>query len=406
MRIVHVIYDDMKNPWCGGGGAVRAYEVNRRLARRHEVTVVTGNYPGARDEVIDGIRYIRVGRDESYLLSRISFSFEAPIKLKGLRYDILIDDFSPFSPCFAPFYSRSPVITLLQNYFGYHSLRKYPVIGVISLLFERLNLKVADFVITVSPWLEREIRGKVKRNTLIRCILNGIDDRWFKMPDVEGEGNYILFIGRIDFYHKGIDTLVKAFAEVSAEVPGVVLKIVGRGREEDVGKTLRLIDKLNLGGRVELVGPVYDFEKKFRLFARSKFVCIPSRFEGWPIVSIEAGAAGKAVVGTKIPAFSAAVRDGETGLLVPPDNPDELAEAMIYLLKREEERRRLGENGRRWARSFNWDDIAKEQEQFYLEVLDLEQGRRGGGKHPAVVLANQEDGSEISYGEITEDAEG
>ena len=47
VKILHTIYDDVDNPWCGGGGALRAIEINRRLAKRHKVKMLVGNYPGA-----------------------------------------------------------------------------------------------------------------------------------------------------------------------------------------------------------------------------------------------------------------------------------------------------------------------------------------------------------------------
>ncbi|NTU41942.1 MAG: glycosyltransferase family 1 protein, partial [Nitrospirales bacterium] len=49
MRIVHCIYDHIRNPWVGGGGAVRMFEIYRRLSQRHRITVICGKYPGARD---------------------------------------------------------------------------------------------------------------------------------------------------------------------------------------------------------------------------------------------------------------------------------------------------------------------------------------------------------------------
>ncbi|MGD0283392.1 MAG: glycosyltransferase family 1 protein, partial [Dissulfurispiraceae bacterium] len=49
MNILHLIYDHSGNPWVGGGGAVRAYELYKRLSIRHNVTIVCGRYPGAQD---------------------------------------------------------------------------------------------------------------------------------------------------------------------------------------------------------------------------------------------------------------------------------------------------------------------------------------------------------------------
>ena len=57
MQIDHFIYDDPSNPWCGGGGAYRAFEINKRLAQTHEVKVYTGNFPNAQNERINGVEY-------------------------------------------------------------------------------------------------------------------------------------------------------------------------------------------------------------------------------------------------------------------------------------------------------------------------------------------------------------
>ena len=50
MKICHLIYDDVGNPWLGGGGALRAREIYRRLAERHEITLITGRFPGSSSE--------------------------------------------------------------------------------------------------------------------------------------------------------------------------------------------------------------------------------------------------------------------------------------------------------------------------------------------------------------------
>ena len=71
MKICHLMYDDIANPWLGGGGAVRAMELYRRLSSRHEITVVSGLFPGAEPETErHGLRLLRVGSARSYALSR------------------------------------------------------------------------------------------------------------------------------------------------------------------------------------------------------------------------------------------------------------------------------------------------------------------------------------------------
>ena len=66
MNILHTLYDDIDNPWCGGGGALRTWEIARRLSHKHQITILTGAYPDAlREETREGVHIRRVGSDRS-----------------------------------------------------------------------------------------------------------------------------------------------------------------------------------------------------------------------------------------------------------------------------------------------------------------------------------------------------
>ena len=106
MKILHIIYDDINNSWCGGGGAYRVFKVNENIAHNHEVTVLTGNFPGARSEKINGVNFIRVGLKTSYLLSRLSFTLLVPFVIQKHQSDIVVNECSYFAPCFADLYTK------------------------------------------------------------------------------------------------------------------------------------------------------------------------------------------------------------------------------------------------------------------------------------------------------------
>ena len=97
------MYDDIANPWLGGGGAVRAMELYRRLASRHEITVVSGLFPGAELETErHGLRLLRVGSARSYALSRVGYCRAAVAQLQRLEWDLWINEFSAFAPLRVP----------------------------------------------------------------------------------------------------------------------------------------------------------------------------------------------------------------------------------------------------------------------------------------------------------------
>ncbi len=378
MKILHTIYDDVDNPWCGGGGAVRALEINRRMAQRHEITLLTGNYPGASlQEVREGIHIHRIGTNRSYALSRLSYSLLLPRYLRRRTFDLWVYDFSAFAPVHAPPSLRARAVLVLHHLMGGHALRKYFGVGLLAWAAEAVNTRLYPRIITVSPGTASQVKSRVGPNVGITTIYNGVDASCF-IPDIpdlpaprpsrQAGANYILYFGRLDIYNKGIDLLLKAFAQIGGDYPDVRLILAGRGTQQRQRELESLCAALNIRDRVEVTGPVSEARKR-ELFGGALFTCLPSRYEGWGITAIEAGAAGKAVIGADIPGLADAIRKDETGLLVAPENVDALAGAMQHLLGDPEARRRFGQAGREWAGRFTWDRIALQQERAYEQAI-------------------------------------
>ena len=362
MKILHVIYDDIKNPWCGGGGAVRAATMNEYIASKHDVTVISGNFPGALNETINGVKYVRIGLNKSYLLSRMSFSFILPFIFNKFSSDIVINDCSYFAPCFADIYTKRPCISIIHNLMGKHSFKIYSVIGVIPYLFEKILFYISKNIITPSNYTRKTLLKRYSLKNIVN-IPNGISRKYFEL--LSDEKGYILFLGRVDIYMKGIDILIEAFNKVQDKHTKLV--IVGDGKNSDV-KTLRsMILKRNLQERIILVGRVHE-EKKLELLRSCLFTVLPSRFEGWGIAAVEANASGKALLGSNIDGLKEAVINKKTAILVVPENAEALHEAMELLLHDVELRKSLGREGRLWAHDFAWDLLAEQQLVFYKSV--------------------------------------
>lgn len=147
---------------------------------------------------------------------------------------------------------------------------------------------------------------------------------------------------------KGFDTLIRAFAEVAEEFPEWRLKIFGRGPGK--GKLESLTAELGVEGRVELPGPVTPLDPEWR---RASVAVVPSRFEPFGLVIVEAMAAGLPVVCTAVKHGPLElVEDGENGLLVPAAEPAALADALRRLMSDPHLRRRLAEGGLRTAKRY------------------------------------------------------
>lgn len=361
MKILHIIYDDPKNPWLGGGGAIRTKEINEFLSKNHEVTVITGNFPGVqKTESVNNICYKRIGSKLNYVLSRITYALLAGLYIKKTPHDLLIEDFSGHSPTFSTLFTKKPTIAILQNYFGKNSFKKLLLAGIIPFLYEKMFIHHFDGVVTVSNavlkhWVGDSFQKKVA------FIPQGINPA--KYQNRATSEKILLFVGRLDFVQKGLDILLASLKLISdLKIP---LVIVGGG---DQKRLSALIAKNDVGDLVVYKGRV-SHEETINFFAQSYFLCLPSRYEGWPLVCVESYALGKPVLGTDIPGLRDVVIPGETGILVPGDNPAAYAEQMRNLLENPGLRHKLGAQAYQSSKNFEWEKLAVKQETFYKEMV-------------------------------------
>ena len=400
MRILHLIYDDIGNPWLGGGGAVRTLEINRRLAARgHQVIVLCGAYPGAPPSAPrDGVLYLRVGArgpggpPRGYLSSRLRYAWGAGALLKVLGYDIVIEDFSPYSPVFAPLRARrgAAVVASVQNLSGAHAVRKYGwgLRGLLPRLLERPLLRRFPNVLAVSQGIAGEMESwwRPRGGGRLEVIPNSAGPAFAAVAGTPAppEEPVILFLGRIDPYQKGLDTLLQAYALAAPRMPGVRLELAGTGTPDAVHQVRAWAAEQHLpvldadAGTVPAgaaAGPLVVWRGKLdgadavTALRRCLFLAMPSRYEAWPITAVEAAVCGRPVLGTDVVGVRDAAPATAHGRLVPPDDPAAFAEAMVALAGDPELRRSLGERGRAWAAAFTWDRLAARQERFYQEVL-------------------------------------
>ena len=202
--------------------------------------------------------------------------------------------------------------------------------------------------------------------TRASVVYNGIELRDFAEaePYTDPE-HYILGIGRL-VPQKGFDVLLRAFAR--AELPGWKLLIAGEGSEREPLE--RLIVQLGLQGQAKLIGRV-DRKAAAALFLGSAFFVLPSRMEPLGIVNLEAMAAGKPVIASRVGGVPEIVKEGETGLLFPAEDEGALCEAMVRLASSPGLRERFGAAARVAVEEFTWPAIADQYTKIYQETLAL-----------------------------------
>jgi glycosyltransferase involved in cell wall biosynthesis len=153
-----------------------------------------------------------------------------------------------------------------------------------------------------------------------------------------GDGKYVLYLGRLS-REKGLWTLVRAFERLRS----VELKVAGTGPLES---QLRAYVREKGLTNIEMLGFRVG-SQKWELLSNSLLTIVPSEcYEMFPMVTLEAYAAGKPVVGSNLGGLPYVIEDGKTGLLFEPGNVGDLISKIRYLLDRPAERQRMGECGR------------------------------------------------------------
>lgn len=370
MRILHLDPDDMDNP-LSGGGPVRTFEICRRLARRHEITVLTPTFPGHTPEKErEGIRYLRLGRKVRNHGSshHITFLLSLPRAIRQFEHDLLVEDFMP--PCSAtcnPLFRRrdKPMVASVQWFSAWDYTRW------LKLPFhwgEEYGIRLYSDFIVLTESMKRKIE---LRHPKARCrvIPNGVDDALFQQPLHAGAG--ILFLGRIEIGTKGIDLLLKAYAGMDpARRPPLTLA----GKIQEAAALQALLADTGLTGQVQVTG-AYDAAGRLALLRQARLLVMPSRIETFGMTIAEANAAGvPTVVWDAAPmnevASPACVR-------VPAHDVAALGQALQQLSDAtDDEILARGAAARAHALQFSWDRAAALQEDYYLALQERHRAPR------------------------------
>jgi len=253
------------------------------------------------------------------------------------------------------------------------------------------RLAVCDLVAGCSPYVTKKIREAYPASA-DRCVTvpNGTDIPQAAVP-LRPSGSKVLFVGRLS-PEKGVHDLLNAFGIVVGKHPGASLELVGGegvvpreflldlSDEREVKALSRFYDGTSYKARLEkliarnmreavtFTGPLpYDSVRE--KYAGSDVLVNPSLSEAFGMSVLEAMAAGLPVVVTRVGGMTDLVRDGETGLVVPPADPEALAAALVRVLSDSDLRAALGRAARRYAERFSWDKVAAGLEGTYRRLV-------------------------------------
>lgn len=228
--------------------------------------------------------------------------------------------------------------------------RARPLLGPLADRVARWALRRADRVRVVSEHLNREVRSAGYRGEIDRYMTwTDFDAFLSSSPLPLPDSPHAVFIGVLERY-KGVDVLISAWRKVTTRVPSARLTVLGDGPL--AGSLRRQALQLGVEGTV-------TFERRRdtagvrQLLDGATCLVIPSRSEGLVRVAFEAMARGRAVVASTVGGSPELVSDGDSGLLVPPDDTDALAAAMTRILADRQTAERMGGLGRRRAARMN-----------------------------------------------------
>ncbi len=373
MRVLH-LYKDYAPVFGGIENHIRVLAEGLRVDGVDARALVTNTGPRTVHETITGVPVTKTGRQANLSSAPLSLGFLIELWKQEHGADIA-HAHAPYPPGeLAHLFlggARRFVIT-------YHSdIVKQKVLGAAYAPFLRMALKRASLIavatpvhIQISPYLQ-VVAEKC------RVIPYGQDLSRFAPTPARAEaaavlkaryggGPLVLFVGRLRHY-KGVDVLIRAMRDV----PTAQALIAGIGPEEAGCRTLT--GELGLGQRVHFLGEPTDDELATLYRAADVFV-LPStnRAEMFGIVQIEAMASGLPVICTELGTGTSFVnRHGKTGLVVSPNDPAALAEAIVQILDNPDLARRMGEAGlARSAAEFSVDVMVRRTLDLYREALD------------------------------------
>lgn len=228
-------------------------------------------------------------------------------------------------------------------------------------------IRAADHVVGVSSKICRKVGEFTCVKDKNKVIYNGINfDFWSSTERYQGSSSTIVSVGSL-VPLKGHDVLIEAFQRVQRFERNAELVIVGSGPLEDdlkaqvVSRELR--DTVTFTGWLE--------KQEIRtLFEDASVFAFPSKSEGFGIALIEAMAAGLPCVATNVGGIPEVIRDHAVGTLVPPNDPESLAQGLLGILKDRECATRFSLNARLRANDFSWEKALVQYEQVYLEVYE------------------------------------
>ena len=251
---------------------------------------------------------------------------------------------------------------------------------------ERQVMRLADRIIAATLAERAQLQWLYQLDTAkVAIIPPGVDiSRFYPIPADEAKEaigvppceRVLLFVGRIEPL-KGIDTLIQAIAILHGRGIFTCLSVIGGEPDgstpekatTEMERLKAMREQAGLADLVTFLGKKGQDTLPY-YYSAAEVVVVPSHYESFGMVALEAMACGAPVVASQVGGLAYLVQDGVTGYTVPVDDPQALADRLMLILSDPELRKKLGRQAAEAAKQYAWEAIAERVLQLYQSVLE------------------------------------
>jgi glycosyltransferase involved in cell wall biosynthesis len=350
----------------------------------HEVHIFTvnakdGKSLGPSEETFEGIHIHRLPIlfDISY---RLKFWPTLLLRILREKFDVIhVYDYITTHAMIIPILNLlKDIRTVLMIYDIHHLVPRRPVkyipLAIFDKYFSRLVLRRYNRLLIRTSFLLNPILEMGARKNQIRITPSGIRSESLEAYDGDIfkkkygiDGRIILYLGRLHPM-KGPQVLIKAVPNIIGDIPEAKFVLIGPDQVNYKKNLENLSRRLRVEEYVHILNPIYDIKEKMQAYASCDVFVLPSGYEGFGQVLVEAMAQGKPIVATNAGSIPNVVTDKKEGFLVNYGDYKELASKIKQILLTPELSRAFGEKGRKKAKHYTYKELAVQLEKIYLEL--------------------------------------
>jgi glycosyltransferase involved in cell wall biosynthesis len=362
------------------GIGYHTYYLSKKLIEKgHEVVIITrGSWKKTQRLIFDGIEVIKVPfiplypfyiRLHGIFVNKIFKSLESQVDVLHIH--------TPLPPLIK---TSLPIVTTIHTpmLIDYRLTRLNSIYSLFSKISakivsypqEKKLIQASNIVTTVSDTVAQELQEYNINPDKVIVAGNGVDEEFFcyKQKESNDGHKYIMFVGRID-REKGLFDLVECAKHICRNRSDVFFTVAGKGR--DLKKLIRKAKKAGVQNRFVFLGQV-EKDHLVKLYQNAAIFVLPSYHEGLPGVLLEAMSCGLPIITTDVRGNRDLISNGKNGIIVPPRNPEKLAEAILTLLNNDRLGATHGEHARKTIEEkYTWDKITNKFLRCYKSLVEV-----------------------------------